>query len=179
MRTAIKILENNLKLQKAISVIRMIEQNLKERVNNFKVTYLGPEHLNACTELDQIALKGLWTKKQWEKELNASQRLCLGIFQSTKLVAIATGWLIVDELHLTAVAVHPLHRRKGLASLILFTILQKAKSKGINHAWLEVSNCNPAGKALYKSCGFITKGRRPNYYKNGSDALIQTCSLED
>ncbi len=138
-----------------------------------KIIYLKLEHLNSCIELDKIALGGLWNKGQWRKELIDPGRLCLGIINGSNLLAIACGWLIIDEFHLTAIAVHPDFRRKGLAQLLLSTLLKEAESQGSKRATLEVEITNDSAKALYESCGFKVAGCRSRYYKNGSDALIQ------
>jgi len=142
-----------------------------------EVTSLNSKNLNSCFELDEIALKGLWSKDQWDKELSDSRRLCLGIFSSSKLIALGCGWIVVDEFHITAVAVHPNHRRRGLAQLILSSLFIQALNKGCTRVTLEVKSDDDAALGLYKSCGFRTAGYRRNYYKNGTDALIQWRSL--
>ncbi len=144
-----------------------------------KAILLNHRHLENCLELDLIALNGLWSRGQWEKELNSQEKLCLGIIKSQKLLAIACGSIIFDEIHITAIAVHPNHRRQGAAKSLLMALLEKARENKVRFATLEVSSINHAARALYKSVGFITKGNRPCYYKNGSDALIQWYSLNE
>jgi len=156
----------------------MNKKDLKAKGTSARVISLSLENLNACMKLDQIALKGLWSKQQWEKELSDSQRLCLGVFDSKNLIAFGCAWIVVDELHLTAIAVHPHHRRIGLAQIVLSSLFLKASNAGCERATLEVKSTNKAALALYKSSGFKTAGYRPNYYKNGSDALIQWRSLK-
>ena len=92
---------------------------LKHDIQAMEVIHLGPEQINACMELNQLALNGLWSKQQWIKELIDSRSLCMGVLKSSTLLALACGWLVVDELHLTAIGVHPQHRRQGLARLLL------------------------------------------------------------
>ncbi len=134
---------------------------------------LGLENLNACLELDEASLQGLWTKNQWEKELSCPQRICKGIYTFSNLIAFGCGWIVTDEFHLTAIAVHPNHRRRGLARKLLIDLLSEAAVKGCISSTLEVKNNNIAALALYKSCGFRTTGYRNNYYKDGTNALIQ------
>ena len=43
----------------------------------------------------------------------------------------------------------------------------------INKLLLEVSDINTAAKNFYKKFNFITVGKRKNYYKNGSDAVLK------
>ena len=155
----------------------MNEKNLKSKELSFEVISLSLENLNVCLDLDEISLQGLWSKKQWEKELTCPQRICKGIFNFSKLIAFGCGWIVLDEFHLTAIAVHPSHRRLGLAQKLLTNLLREAIDKGCTTSTLEVKNNNLAALALYKGCGFKTKGCRNNYYKNGADALIQWRSL--
>ena len=157
----------------------MHERSFKPKSHFMEVIPLGLEHKSACLELNELALNGLWGEKQWEQELIDPRRLCIGILKRSKLLALACGWLVLDELQLTAIAVHPEHRRIGLARLVLSALLEKAQLAGSKRATLEVADTNLAAKSLYKSCGFITSGYRHSYYKDGSDALIQWRHLNE
>ncbi len=156
----------------------MTSAQLQYQNKALKVISLKVVHLNACMNLDELALNGLWSKQQWQKELTDPKRLVFGVISNEKLLAFASGWWVIDELHLTAIAVHPQHRRKGLGSLVISKILKEALSLGISYATLEVSNKNIAANKLYSNHGFTTAGTRKNYYKNGSDALIQWKKLD-
>jgi len=140
---------------------------------------LGPEDLEACLALDGLALNGLWTRSQWSSELEDPRRPCLGLRDGDTLIAVACGWLVADELHITAVAVHPLRRRQGLGARILQALLRESQRQGALHATLEVAASNQAGQALYAAAGFRTAGVRRAYYRNGDDALIQWMRLHD
>tara|TARA_Y100001968_G_scaffold274807_1_gene268236 strand:+ start:431 stop:865 length:435 start_codon:yes stop_codon:yes gene_type:complete len=131
-------------------------------------------HLDACFELDQKSFKGLWSISQWERELTDPKRICLGVFHfdSKKLFALCSAWLILDELHITALAVHPNQQRKGLGKFILSSIIKRSKSLKINQIRLEVKETNQAAIALYKSMDFKIKGHRSNFYKDGTKAII-------
>ncbi len=149
------------------------EEDFKANNSCLKMISLGPKNLNDCLELDQVALSSLWNKMQWEKELSEPSRITLGSLKSSKLIGFGCCWVILDEAHLTSIAVHPKHRKKGIAKKILSSLLEKAQSRGATKATLEVSSTNTAAIRLYKSLGFETKGIRKHYYKNGNDALIQ------
>ena len=140
---------------------------------------LGPADLESCLALDALALNGLWTHSQWNAELEDPRRPCLGLRREGALIAVACGWLVADELHITAVAVHPQQRRQGLGAQVLQALLQEAASQGALHATLEVAASNQAAQALYAAAGFRTAGVRRAYYRNGDDALIQWMRLRD
>jgi ribosomal-protein-alanine N-acetyltransferase len=134
---------------------------------------LGKTHLQACRALDQSALGGFWSEGQWAAELVDPRRPCLGLWQQDDLLAAACGWLIVDELHITLVAVDPAHRHRGLGRLVLEALLGRAEALGAERATLEVAADNAAAVGLYGALGFETAGRRCRYYRDGRDALIQ------
>ncbi len=134
---------------------------------------LGPEDLEDCLRLDRQALGGLWSAEQWERELAEPRRPVLGWRQGGRLVALASAWLVVDELHITAVAVHRDHRRQGLGRRVLDALLVQGRQAGAHMATLEVSSANAAATALYARLGFERVGLRRAYYRNGDDALIQ------
>ena len=141
---------------------------------NITIIQLGIMNLDACMDLDQKSLKGLWTKSQWEKELTDPKRICLGLIEleTKKLLALCSAWLVIDELHITSIAVHPNHQRKGLGKFILSDLIKRSSSLKTNQIHLEVKDTNEPAKAFYKSMGFKTIGNRSNFYKDGSDALL-------
>jgi ribosomal-protein-alanine N-acetyltransferase len=141
------------------------------------VTDLDSSWLAACLGLDERALNGFWSVQQWRRELEDPRRLCLGLVKNQRLLGVACGWLVVDELHITVVAVDPDERQRGHGHCLLLALLQRARQDGAAHATLEVGDDNIAALALYNRAGFRTAGRREGYYRDGSDALIQWCRL--
>ena len=133
--------------------------------------------LSACVALDHRVLDGFWTEAQWRQELEDPRRLCLGLAEERRLQAVACGWLVVDELHITVIAVDQEHRQRGLGTHLLQALLQRARQEGAAHATLEVSSHNPPALTLYRRAGFHTAGCRQGYYRTGEDALIQWLRL--
>jgi ribosomal-protein-alanine N-acetyltransferase len=84
-------------------------------------------------------------------------------------------WVVLDEMHILNLAVHPEHRRRSIARRLLAEGLAQARTLGAELAWLEVRTSNLAAQALYKSFGFREVGRRPRYYDDTQeDALLLT-----
>ena len=73
--------------------------------------------------------------------------------------------------------VHPEHRRKGIAKLLMDTAFSILKEKGYNKITLEVGINNHIAQNLYKSKGFIVDKKLSDYYTNGDDALHLTKKL--
>jgi len=146
---------------------------------NLSIIQLGLVNLNSCLALDQISFKGLWTKSQWEKELTDPKRICIGVIEleTKKLLGLCSAWLLIEELYITCLAVHPIHQRQGIGTLLMSDLIRRSKSLITNQIYLEVKDTNEPAKAFYKSMGFKSVGNRPNFYKDGSDAILLTKKL--
>jgi ribosomal-protein-alanine N-acetyltransferase len=87
-------------------------------------------------------------------------------------------WEIADELHITNIAVHPAHRRRGLGRSLLGGVIQDGRERGLRIVVLEVRPSNREALPLYESFGFRVVGRRRGYYYDtGEDALVMEASL--
>ena len=88
------------------------------------------------------------------------------------VVGYAGLQVILDEGHITNVAVHPDHRRQGIGELLLLDLFEQAFPRGVLRLTLEVRASNLVARALYQKYGFEVEGRRLRYYGDGEDALI-------
>lgn len=84
-------------------------------------------------------------------------------------------WMMVDEAHISTLAVTPAERGKGIGELLLMRLIKEAEKRGANVVTLEVRVSNLPAQGLYEKYGFTVQGRRVRYYSdNGEDALIMT-----
>jgi [ribosomal protein S18]-alanine N-acetyltransferase len=151
--------------------------------NGLKTERLSPIHAEACHRLDRLCRPHGWDLSQWRQDLEAQERgdsgrSVLGVLQGSRLVAVGSGWLILDELQILLVLVHPAQRRIGLARMVLSELMREGHERGASGATLEVAADNTAALGLYGSLGFRSTGRRRGYYRDGQDALIQWCQLK-
>ncbi|WGV28679.1 ribosomal protein S18-alanine N-acetyltransferase [Halotia branconii] len=141
-----------------------------------KLQLLTSKDLSAILELDQACFGGLWTMEGYQRELGSPNSDLIGLFSSisqTKLLGMGCFWSILEEAHITILAVHPQYHRQGLGQALLYSLLQTASDRGLERATLEVRTSNLAAISLYQKFGFKTAGRRRRYYQdNGEDALI-------
>ena len=83
------------------------------------------------------------------------------------------GTVILDEAHITNVAVLPEYRKQGIGEKMMREILRIAKEHGAVAMTLEVRPSNAPALALYHKFGFVSEGIRKQYYEdNGEDAII-------
>jgi len=89
------------------------------------------------------------------------------------IIGFAGLWLMVDEAHITTIAVHPDYRGKGLGELELASLIDIAHQIGARWVTLEVRVSNYVAQNLYRKYGFREAGMRHRYYSdNQEDALI-------
>lgn len=89
------------------------------------------------------------------------------------VIGLGCLWAILEEAHITLLAIHPNYRRLGLGQLLLSALLQNAKQRQLEWATLEVRASNQVALSLYQKLDFQEVGRRRRYYKDtGEDALI-------
>jgi ribosomal-protein-alanine N-acetyltransferase len=143
---------------------------------DLKIQSLTLEHLNDLLELDQACFNGWWTIEGYRRELESPNSHFLGLFSpfsSSGLLGMGCFWSILEEAHITILAVHPEYHRQGLGQALLYALLKTASDRGLERATLEVRVSNQMAISLYQKFGFKTAGRRPRYYKdNDEDALI-------
>ncbi|NEO99983.1 MAG: ribosomal protein S18-alanine N-acetyltransferase [Symploca sp. SIO2E9] len=89
------------------------------------------------------------------------------------LIGLGCFWSIVEEAHITILAIHPNYQRQGLGKLLLSVLLKDAVRRNLERATLEVRPSNQVALSLYQKFGFSEAGRRRGYYQDtGEDALI-------
>jgi ribosomal-protein-alanine N-acetyltransferase len=113
-----------------------------------------------------------WSLAMFVLELSKPGGVCLA---ATGEQGELTGYLICSRYdvvwHVMNVAVDPVHRRNGIASRLLATLLQRVGEDA--SLTLEVRTSNTPAIALYERFGFRSAGVRPRYYQdNGEDAVI-------
>jgi ribosomal-protein-alanine N-acetyltransferase len=88
-------------------------------------------------------------------------------------------WIIVDEAHVTNIAVDERYRGRGLGERLLREMMRTAVWLGARRMTLEVRVSNDTAQSLYRKLGFEPSGLRPGYYSdNREDALIMWAELE-
>lgn len=133
---------------------------------------LSAQLLPKVLELDRICLGGLWTEAGYRREIDSPNSDLLLLQAQDQIIGLGCLWAIVDEAHITTLAIHPDYQRQRLGQLLLTQLLQSARHRTLNHATLEVRESNHRALSLYEKFGFRTAGKRKGYYKDGEDALI-------
>lgn len=89
----------------------------------------------------------------------------------TQRSVIAYGglWNIMDEAHISTIAVRPELRGHGYGEIVLAAMVQRALNLTAEYIVLEVRMSNAVAQNLYLKHGFIVAGVKRNYYRDDSE----------
>jgi len=143
-------------------------------MNSFLIRPANENDIKTLTEIDAICFSAPWSEKSFTDEImNNNVAMYFVVEVDGKVVGYAGLWVILEEGHITNVAVHPDFRGKGLAKKLLTELLAAAEEAGANLFTLEVRASNESAIALYESFNFKSVGVRKKYYEdNDEDAVI-------
>jgi ribosomal-protein-alanine N-acetyltransferase len=137
---------------------------------------MEPSDLPAAMEVDSLCLPRPWSEAVWREELESPLGLYLLLEEGGEILGQIGVRHVLDELHITTLAVRPERRRQGHARTLVGAAL--AAFPGARRVHLEVRPSNAAARALYEALGFATTGLRRRYYGD-EDALLMTLDLEE
>lgn len=131
------------------------------------------DHVSAIARLESICFSDPWSENSISSELNNPLSLWLAAVEDGIVVGYIGSQTVLGETDMMNVAVHPEHRRCGIAQLLIETLVERLKELGSHCLTLEVRASNIPAITLYGKLGFQEVGRRRNYYRNPrEDALI-------
>lgn len=129
--------------------------------------------LGRVAELERLCFSMPWSEKALASELKNKVALYQVLEHDGKIAAYAGMWLVLDEAHVTNVAVDPEFRRQGLGLMLMLDMMRRARSRGATRMTLEVREKNYGAQSFYAALGFIKAGIRRGYYSDtGEDAFI-------
>ncbi|MCB4791115.1 MAG: ribosomal protein S18-alanine N-acetyltransferase [Elusimicrobia bacterium] len=140
---------------------------------NLEFLPLKREYISEILEIEKVSFPEPWTREMFERELSLPLSRFFVLKFENKIAGYAAGWLILDEAHITNIAVHPDYRNKGLGSKALEFLVEDMCIKGARKALLEVRESNTVAQKLYKSAGFKAVGFREKYYRNEGAILME------
>ena len=120
-----------------------------------------------------------WPEEAFYNDITNNRFAIYLLMELEKDIAGYCGmWLVLDEAHVTNVAILPEYRGRKLGGALMEKMMLLAKDSGAKTMTLEVRVGNEVAKSLYKKMGFQEGGIRKNYYTdNQEDALVMWVNL--
>ncbi len=134
-------------------------------------------------DVDQVAaieratFSAPWSKASFAREMTTNKvARYLVAEEQGRVIGFAGVHIILEEGHVTNIALTPEHRGKGLGKRLTLALMQYAANLGVDYLTLEVRCSNEKAIALYRALGFHKVSVRKRYYEdNGEDAWLMAC----
>lgn len=139
------------------------------------------DDLDDIMEIEHEAFSTPWSRNAFKQEITENMLAKYIVAEvDSKVVGYAGIWLIIDEGHITNIAVRKDWRHQGIGKYLLMGLIDFCKKNKIHNMTLEVRQSNEAAQKLYKKFGFLDCGIRPNYYADDhEDAVIMWKTIEN
>lgn len=136
-----------------------------------------PHDLDSIHHIEQTCFVNPWRRADLSQDINSNpvaRYLVLAL--DGEVIGFAGAHMVLDEGHITNIAVLPLYRGNGYGRLLTRALMQYAANLGVSHMTLEVRKSNQAAIRLYAGLGFEAVATRRAYYEdNGEDAWLMVC----
>lgn len=141
--------------------------------NNLIIERMTSKDIDGVFEVEKNCFEHHWSKDAFAKELKNDVARYLVAKIDGKVVGYVGIWFVVDEGHITNVAVHSDYRGKKIGDELVKALVELCRENNIVSMTLEVRVSNVVAQNLYKKYGFKLAGIRKEYYSdNKEDAMI-------
>jgi len=124
-------------------------------------------------EIEKVSFSDPWDKQLFLDAIGPEDKYLMIAEGGKEVQGYVVFEKILNEGHITNLAVAEKHRKKGIAAGLVSYVLDLARGLGIKEIFLEVRGSNEAAMKLYSKFGFREIGRRKGYYpKANEDALV-------
>lgn len=130
------------------------------------ISRMTQEDIDGVYEVEKTAFPIPWPKRSFEEELKNLLAYYFVARIENRIVGYIGMWFVMDECHITNIAVHEEYRRQKIASKLIEKMLEECKEHGTTYIELEVREKNMAAQKLYEKYGFQEECIRKDYYKN-------------
>ncbi len=115
-----------------------------------------------------------WSREAFFNELNHNEYAVYMVIEDEgKIAGYCGAWIVIDESHITNIAILPEYRGQKLGEALLRKMIEISISMGVIRMTLEVRVSNAVAISLYEKLGFQKGGIRKRYYTdNQEDAYV-------
>ena len=144
-----------------------------------QISLMTLDDVDAVHAIEEACFAVPWSRDAFVREVTENKCARYVVLREDGVpVAYAGTWLVMDEGHITNIAVRGDRRGLGYGEMVTRGLIQLAADTGVTWMTLEVRRSNAAAIGMYRKLGFVEVGYRKRYYAdNGEDALVMV--LED
>ncbi|MBB3129666.1 ribosomal-protein-alanine N-acetyltransferase [Paenibacillus rhizosphaerae] len=156
-----------------------MEQEIKQEAEGLTFRPMTLEDIPAVMVIEHDAFTLPWTEEAFRNELTHNHFARYMMMEwNGEPVGYAGMWTVIDEAHVTNIAVLSPYRGRKWGERLLLELMKTASQLGMKRMTLEVRVSNRVAQNLYMKMGFEPAGLRKGYYSdNQEDAMIMWAEL--
>ena len=131
-------------------------------------------HLPQVCDIEHDCFPIPWSRREFEREFRENKLAVYFVAcEDGEVIGYAGMWHVVNEGHITNIAVREDKRRRGVGGALVQALVDEAGRREMAGLTLEVRISNTRAQRLYARHGFKVEGFRKNYYDDThEDAII-------
>lgn len=147
---------------------------MMKQITRVEIAPMTAQDIPAILEIERRSFATPWPREAYTHELDHNRTAVYVVArQDEAAVGYAGMWVVMDEAHITTIAVDPPLRGLGIGERLLIGLIDRAIERGARWIQLEVRQSNMVAQRLYHKYGFREVGIRRHYYSdNGEDAVV-------
>ena len=130
------------------------------------VERMNATHVPQIAQLEKLCFSDPWSEQSIASELENRLSDWFVALEDGQVVGYVGSQTVIDGSDMMNIAVHPDHRRKGIAQTLVEALETCLRNRGSKMLLLEVRDSNAPAITLYEKLGFLQVGLRKNYYRN-------------
>lgn len=140
---------------------------------NISIEPMRVSDVDAVRAIDARCYPSPWYKNAYLTELSNRSASYIVAREGENIVGYAGQWIIMDEAHITTLAVDPSRQGRKIGERLLLALIDEALYQNASHITLEVRESNRIAQSLYRKYGFEATALRKNYYTDtGENAVV-------
>ncbi|MGI6555048.1 MAG: ribosomal protein S18-alanine N-acetyltransferase [Bacillota bacterium] len=150
-------------------------------LDKLQIQPMQADHLSSVLEIENVSFPTPWSYRSYMGEItrNNFAHYFVGLIED-KVVGYIGIWIVLDEAHITTIAVAPEFRGNHIAERFIEFGVEYSKVWGAEKMLLEVRVSNKAAQKVYKRMGFVEIGVRKQYYSDTlEDAIVMLKKYDD
>lgn len=125
--------------------------------------------IEAVSKIEKQSFTTFWNTQAYVTELANANAFYVVATLSDRVVGYGGLWVIMDEAHITTIAVEANLRGNKIGERLLVEMLKGSQKRGATRSTLEVRETNEPAKHLYEKYGFVWVAIRKGYYSDNNE----------
>jgi ribosomal-protein-alanine N-acetyltransferase len=144
-----------------------------DRPRRLDITAMTLDDIPAVLQIEVLSFSSTWPPNAFANEVrdNKLAHYFVGRLDG-RVVAYGGIWVILEDSHVTTIAVHPDLRGQRLGEEMLVHLLDEAIARAASWITLEVRESNDVAQRLYRKYGFTVVSTRRGYYSDNNESAL-------